>query len=128
MKNYLLLTCLFLPFEVFALDCDEASTTLQMNDCARRQQEYLEIELNLVYQRVLNTIKVVKANPETSLQHRLTKDFIQAQQLWIKLREADCQNVYHFWSGGTIRNLMYLDCMQSMTSQRIKQLETYEAK
>lgn len=122
------LIILMLPVQVFAFDCNEASTTLQMNDCAHIQQEKVEKELNAVYQRVLITIKAVNANPETSLQHHITNDFIEAQRLWVQLRKADCQNVYHYWSGGSIRNLMYLDCMQSMALQRIKQLEAYEAK
>lgn len=128
MKNYLLLVCLFLPIKGLALDCNEARNTLEMNDCARIQQQKVEKALNVVYQRVLLTIKAISANPETSLQHQLTDDFIEAQQLWVRVREADCQNVYHFWSGGTIRNMMYLDCMQSMALQRIEHLKTYEAK
>lgn len=114
--------------QVFALDCGQAVTTIDINQCAKIEQEKVEKELNDVYQRVLANIMALNQRPETSLQTNIAQNFIDARRQWVKLRDADCKNVYHYWSGGSIRNLMYLDCMQSMAKQRIKLLKIYESK
>ena len=110
----------------FALDCNKAASTPEINECAHIEQEKVEKKLNDVYRRVLKQIEEVGKNPESEAQADIKKTFIEAQRLWVKFREADCQNVYKFWSGGTMRGLMYIGCMQSRAEQRIKELGEYE--
>ncbi len=117
---------LFFCGRAFALDCNKAISTPDINECARIEQEKVEKTLNEVYRRVLKQVEQIGKNPESERQADFKKTFIEAQRLWVKFREADCQNVYKFWSGGTIRGLMYISCMQSRAEQRIKELGEYE--
>jgi uncharacterized protein YecT (DUF1311 family) len=102
----------------FALDCDKAVSTSDINECARIGQEKVEKQLNVVYQDVLKTTAAPDAAEER-------KALIAAQRAWVKFREADCKAVYQKWAGGTIRGVMYTGCMQNRAETRIKELRDY---
>ncbi|MBE9607918.1 lysozyme inhibitor LprI family protein [Chitinilyticum piscinae] len=125
MKRFIPVLFCLLAVPAQALDCRQASSTPDIEQCARMTQEKTEQQLNTVYRRVLKQVEAVSANPETEEQGALKKNFIEAQRLWVKFREADCRNVYSYWSGGTIRGTMYLGCMQSRAEQRIKELQQF---
>lgn len=55
----------------------------------------------------------------------LKKQLIDAQRVWVKFREADCQAIYTLWSDVTIRNAMYIECMSTRAQQRIKELNEF---
>lgn len=106
-----------------ALDCPNAVSTVDMNDCAAQEQQQVEQQLNDVYRRVLaatptTTGGAKPAKPKDSL--------VAAQRLWVKFREADCKAVLDLWSEGSIRNLQYLGCMRDHARLRIKQLEAFK--
>ena len=126
MTKTLCLVFIILCSNAFAIDCEKAMSTPDINECARIDQEKVEKNLNTVYRRVLKQIEDISKNPETEAQADLKKTFIEAQRLWVKFREADCQNVYKFNSGGTTRGLAFISCMQSRAEQRIKELGEYE--
>jgi uncharacterized protein YecT (DUF1311 family) len=126
MKYLFLFPILFLSNQVFALDCEKAITTPDINECGRIELDKVEKELNLVYQRVLKMMDKISKEPSAENNSDLKKSFIDAQRLWVKFREADCQTTYTFWSGGTIRGAMYIGCMQARAKQRIKELQEYE--
>ncbi|MET0380180.1 MAG: lysozyme inhibitor LprI family protein, partial [Spongiibacteraceae bacterium] len=98
-----------------ALDCKNAVTTPDMNACAAREQKEVEADLNRVYQRVLKTVSAPKVRTQ----------FVAAQRLWVKFREADCQTVYQQHADGSMRTLVYLGCMQNRATTRIKELEAF---
>jgi len=125
-KHSIFLIFSLLAGQAFALDCKEAVSTPEVSECARIDQEKIEKRLNEVYRRVLKQIEEIGKNPENDFQKDLKKNFIEAQRLWVKFREADCNNVYAYWSGGTIRGLMFTSCMQARAEQRIKELSEYE--
>jgi uncharacterized protein YecT (DUF1311 family) len=54
------------------------------------------------------------------------KSLIAAQRAWVKFREADCNAVYEQWKTGTIRTVMFIECMQKRAETRIKELEEYQ--
>ena len=99
-----------------ALDCDNAVSTPDLNECAARDQKAAEAKLNTVYQRVLKNI----GEPAVRTQ------FVAAQRAWIKYREADCKAVHQKYADGTIRTVMYLGCMQNRAETRVKELEMFE--
>jgi uncharacterized protein YecT (DUF1311 family) len=99
-----------------ALDCDNAVSTPDLNECAAREQKTVEANLNTVYQRVL------KATSAPAVRTQL----VAAQRAWIKYRGADCKAVHQKYADGTIRTVMYLGCMQNRAETRIKELEMFE--
>lgn len=114
-KPLLILALLSCTTAAHALDCKNAVTTPDMNACAAREQKEVEANLNRVYQRVLKTVSAP----------RVRTQFVAAQRLWVKFREADCQTVYQQHADGTIRTLVYLGCLQNRAETRIKELEAF---
>jgi uncharacterized protein YecT (DUF1311 family) len=105
----------------YALNCDKANSTVELNQCALQDQQKVERQLNAVYQE---TLKVFASAGEASTKAKL----IDAQRLWVKFREADCEAEYDKWQGGSIRNVMYSGCMQERAKQRIKELQAFQAR
>jgi len=103
-----------------ALDCKNAMSTPEINECAAAEQKAVESKLNQVYRRVIKSL-------ETNKDSAAAKDkLVLAQRAWVKFREADCDAVYENWAGGTIRTVMYIGCMRQHAEQRIKDLEGFE--
>ena len=110
----------------FALDCNKADNTIEINQCAQIRQAKTDEELNGAYQRVLTMLDGINKEPDNRIKTDLKAGLIKSQRLWVKFREADCANVYDFWSNGTIRSVMYSDCMRGRAEQRIKELDEYQ--
>jgi uncharacterized protein YecT (DUF1311 family) len=100
----------------FALDCKNAVSTPEINECASIEQKKVEDKLNKVYQRVIKSVDKAEAK----------KSLVEAQRAWVKFREADCNAVYQKWIDGTIRGVMFTGCMQNRAETRIKELEDYD--
>lgn len=120
--------CLILPLllaacagSAYALDCSKASSTVEINQCSLQEQQKAERQLNATYQQ---TLKAFASPDDAATKAKL----VDAQRLWVKFREADCQAEYEKWQGGTIRNVMYSGCMQERAKQRIKELEQFPAR
>jgi uncharacterized protein YecT (DUF1311 family) len=105
----------------FALDCNKAITTTEVNECASIEQKKVEARLNEAYQRVTKSLD----QPDTDLEKfsQVKSGLIAAQREWVKFRETDCQALYTYYQGGTIRGLMFIGCMQSHAENRIKDLQ-----
>jgi uncharacterized protein YecT (DUF1311 family) len=102
-----------------ALDCKNAMSTPEINECAAAEQKAVEAKLNEVYRRVIKSL-------DTNKDSAAAKDkLVLAQRAWVKFREADCEAVYENWAGGTIRTVMYIGCMQQHAEHRIKDLEGF---
>ncbi|MDH0863297.1 lysozyme inhibitor LprI family protein [Mitsuaria sp. GD03876] len=106
-----------------ALDCANAVSTVDMNDCAAQEQQQVEKQLNAVYQRVL---AATPAKVDAQVPAKPRQRLVEAQRAWVKFREADCKAVYELWADGSIRNLQFLGCMQEHAKLRIKQLEAFK--
>ncbi|MPQ55342.1 lysozyme inhibitor LprI family protein [Duganella sp. FT27W] len=96
-----------------ALDCANAASTPDMNECAARTQKAAEANLNATYSRVLKTVT----------ERKVRTQFVAAQRLWIKYREADCKTVQALYGTGTIRTVMYLGCLQNRAETRTRELD-----
>ena len=103
-----------------ALDCKNAMSTPEMNECAAIEQKAVEVKLNQVYRRVIDSLGANKDSAAAK------EKLVLAQRAWVKFREADCDAVYENWAGGTIRTIMYIGCMRQHAEQRIKDLEGFQ--
>ncbi|MCY0963799.1 lysozyme inhibitor LprI family protein [Parathalassolituus penaei] len=103
-----------------ALDCNNATTTLDMNECAAQEQQVVEARLNEVYR---NVMKHLEGNEDHYPEVRAK--LLEGQRAWIKFREADCEAQYILHQDGTMRNLVHIGCMQSHAEQRIKSLQAF---
>ena len=100
----------------FALDCKNASTTMDMNTCAQADLKAAEAKLNATYAQ---TMKDLDTPDDAALKQKV----IVAQRAWIRFREADCAAEEARWAGGSVAPQMFMGCMQRRAEQRIKDLE-----
>jgi len=96
-----------------ALDCDNASTTVEMIQCADADYKSADKLLNDAYrQRRENLDKTGE---------KLLRD---AQRAWIKFRDAQCAVERDGARGGTMAPLLYIACQEYLTRQRTHTLLT----
>ena len=111
------------------IDCENASSTVEMNFCG--EQEYLKVdaELNRVYQEI---VKGIDSHDDVEADRLKTwKDTLKAaQKAWIDFKEKDCgELIYLEWYGGTGAASASYGCLIQKTETRIKELkERYEVK
>ncbi|NEP56424.1 MAG: DUF1311 domain-containing protein [Symploca sp. SIO2G7] len=98
-----------------SLDCDNAQTQSEINACAGLQAQAADKKLNQVYQQLQAEIK---GSPQS-------QRLIEAQQQWIKFRDADCEYAKGQYEGGTIVPTISAGCITRLTQQRTKDLEEY---
>jgi uncharacterized protein YecT (DUF1311 family) len=106
-------------FDFSHLDCATASSTPELNECARRDHEKVEASLNEVYKR---TLAALIDDPDAI---EAKKGLIAAQREWVKFRELDCRGRFTLHQSGTIRTLVYFGCMDGHAKARIAQLERW---
>jgi uncharacterized protein YecT (DUF1311 family) len=107
-------------------DCEKAIATPDVNACARTEFEAIEKKLNDTYRQVLKSLN--KPDERGVSYSKIRKDLVGAQKAWVVFRQKDCDAVFTFHAGGTIRTAMYLGCMQRHAENRIKDLAAYEAR
>lgn len=111
-----------------ALDCENASSTNEINACVQREYEAADRVLNETYQKALASIPEMAGDPPYD-----PKTWEQAlrasQRAWIAFRDAECgAHVPMFWSGGSGATSEVISCEIEKTQERVKELKArYEA-
>ncbi|QSJ15615.1 lysozyme inhibitor LprI family protein [Nostoc sp. UHCC 0702] len=96
------------------LNCNNAQTQLEINQCAQLSYKNADQKLNQVYQQLL---------PKLS---RSRKQKLNAAQLaWIKFRDASCEFERSAYEGGSIAPTIYFGCLEKTTKQRTQELQEY---
>lgn len=96
------------------LNCNNAQTQVEINQCAQISYQNADKKLNQVYQKLVPT-----------LSSSSKKKLVTAQQAWIKFRDANCEFETSQYEGGTIAPTIYFGCLEQTTQQRTQQLEEY---
>ncbi|BAZ01186.1 hypothetical protein NIES37_51850 [Tolypothrix tenuis PCC 7101] len=96
------------------LNCNNAQTQVEINQCAQISYQNADKKLNQVYQKLVPT-----------LSSSSKKKLITAQQAWIKFRDASCEFERSQYEGGTIAPSIYFGCLEKTTQQRTQQLQEY---
>lgn len=96
-----------------AIDCSEAYSTVEINQCAATDLEAAQKEMQRYF--------------EASLTHNhsdaeLVAAIKVAQNDWEKYYRSHCDSVYSMWREGTIRGVMTLSCRTQLTRQRTHEL------
>lgn len=105
------------------LDCKNAMNTLEINACAEQEQQLVEKKLNQTYQAVMQMMSQPDL-PSMSFA-AVKKDLLESQRAWITFRKKDCDALYDFYIDGSIRNVVYISCMQKHAERRIDDLDRY---
>lgn len=96
------------------VNCAKPSSTVEINECSRREAETADRKLNQVYQQL--TPKLQRQQRE-----RLT----DAQLAWINFRDKTCDYERGEWGNGTGAPSAYSFCIARLTQQRTADLERY---
>ena len=101
-----------LPLHAQTLDCDNAMTQTEMNQCAAQALEQEDQRLNRVYNQY-----------RAGLQAKDRQALKQVQLAWIKFRDLDCKQVASVYEGGSMQPMVRAHCLAERTRERITHLE-----
>ncbi|WP_313109311.1 lysozyme inhibitor LprI family protein [Atlantibacter sp.] len=104
---------LLMSSAALAQDCEKAQTQLELNECAASEYKKADSELNAAYKKVFTLA--------SKQQHGILKN---AQNAWIKLRDADCDFIASGVEGGSIQPMIYSQCLTDKTRERTAYLES----
>jgi uncharacterized protein YecT (DUF1311 family) len=105
------------------IDCNNASSTVEMNFCADKDYQAADKSLNTAYATALAYIR--SRDMEKPYDAKSFEDSMRnAQRTWVAYRDADCRDlVAQEWSGGSGASSAILGCMTEKTNQRTKELK-----
>lgn len=93
--------------------CANPQTQVEMTQCAADAYKAADKVLNQVYQQL-----VAKLDEEEKAQLK------EAQNAWLKYRDANCDFVADQYKGGTMRPMIYAGCLEDVTKKRTTELKT----
>ncbi|MDZ8240030.1 MAG: lysozyme inhibitor LprI family protein [Nostoc sp. ChiQUE01a] len=96
------------------LNCNNAQTQTEINQCSRLSYQNADKKLNAAYQRLL-----------PKLDRTRKQKLITAQQAWLKFRDTTCEFERSEYEGGSIAPTIYFGCLENTTKERTQQLQEY---
>ena len=84
-----------------------------MTQCAAEAYKAADASLNQVYKQL-----VAKLDADEKAQLK------EAQTAWLKYRDTNCVFVADQYKGGTMRPMIYANCLEDVTSKRTAELKT----
>lgn len=109
----LLLACFPALLPAAEPDCENAMSTLDINQCAGIEQETAKREMHRYLAKSLE-------------HHREDAELVAAikksQAAWQKYAKAHCDSVYTLWRDGTIRGVMSISCKTRLIRTRTHEL------
>jgi uncharacterized protein YecT (DUF1311 family) len=110
-------TLLVMPALASAADkCVDAVDQVTMNACADGAFKQSDKKLNELYRQIETRLKD-DANTKRLL--------VQAQQAWIRFRDAECSFQTSASAGGTVAPMLVSMCLDGLTQSRVKDFESY---
>ena len=101
-----------LQLQAQTLDCDNAMSQMEMNQCAAQALEREDQQLNRVYTQY-----------RAGLSAKDKQALKQVQLAWINFRDLDCKQVASAYEGGSMQPMVHTDCLAQRTRERITHLE-----
>ncbi|MBZ9700411.1 MULTISPECIES: lysozyme inhibitor LprI family protein [unclassified Mesorhizobium] len=119
MKTAILTTAVVLAMPAFAFakdKCAGAKDQATMNQCADASFRKSDKKLNELYKQIETRLK---DDADTK------KLLVQAQQDWIKFRDAECNFQTAGAAGGSVVPMLLSMCMDGLTQSRVKDFDGY---
>jgi uncharacterized protein YecT (DUF1311 family) len=106
------------------LDCANAMTQADMNQCAYMDFEKADKELNVVYKQALKS--AAEADKQAAEMNEVyvgaVKALKKAQRAWIDYRDGHCDGVGYEAVGGSMQGMLISGCQARLTETRTKEL------
>ena len=93
--------------------CEEAKTTLQINECFAKELKKADARLNRVYR-----LTQEKLSPEDAALLQKT------QRAWVAFRDAQCEAEHALMGEGTAGPMTLMSCKLEMTRKRTAEIRT----
>ena len=118
------LACLTLPAAAQEVDCANAVTQQDMNQCAYGGWEAADADLNAAYKRAMDLLKGWDADLPEAEQGGAAA-LKEAQRAWISFRDKACEAEGYAMKGGSAEPLLVYGCMRQLTEDRTGQLTRF---
>jgi uncharacterized protein YecT (DUF1311 family) len=111
--------------------CDGASTQIEMNDCAAKEQGKADADLNAVYQKLEGLLErdLAAAQERNDEQQKVYVQSAQqklaaAEKAWAEYRDLHCEAAGQQYEGGSIRPMVEANCRELVAKHRIEELKS----
>ena len=112
-KIFLLTFFIFATGAAARAQCEEAKTTLQINECFAKELKKADARLNRVYRLIQE-----KLSPEDAALLQ------KAQRTWVACRDAQCEAERALLDGGTAGPATLMSCKLELTRKRVAEIKT----
>ncbi len=100
-------------------NCADPQTQAEMNECAAREAEKADEDLNLIYKTTVEEYQRMDRESEST---EGVKRLRAAQRAWIAFRDAQCAVAGYDALGGSMESLLVSGCVAELTKQRATEL------
>jgi uncharacterized protein YecT (DUF1311 family) len=100
-------------------DCSDPQTQAAMNECAARDAQEADAELNFIYPKVLAHYQQMDRDSEST---EGAKRLRAAQRAWIAFRDAECAVAGYEALGGSMESMLVSGCIAELTKKRAAEL------
>lgn len=106
----------------------DGRTTLGMSQCSYAEAAFWDERLNEEWGRVIALVKQADADdrglePEYAVREEKLR---AAERAWVAFRDAQCAFDYSVFGSGSMRLMLYPDCLSRMTFERLRDLMAIE--
>jgi len=106
------------------LNCTDPQYQAEMNQCAARDFERADAELNRLWREVIATARssdreIDRQSDQQPLSEQVLRN---AQRAWVTFRDAHCEYESFEARGGSMQTMIYEGCRAKLTQERISQL------
>lgn len=98
---------------VFAVDCEKATATVELNECASITFKEADKRLNATYNKIYKSLN--------EQEKKILKD---SQNAWIKYRDMNADLMVLPYLRASMYTMVYIGAKADMTEARIKELES----
>ena len=110
-----------MPFAApaFAQDvpgCDDATSNVEIGNCALAAYQKADKELNAIWPKVLAYIDGQGDYMPSDAQQKWKATIVAAQKAWVSFKENDCGAVEYEWWGGSGAGIAQTACLYAHTA------------
>lgn len=106
------------------LDCANAQTQADMNQCSYMDFEKADKELNAVYKLAIKNAQASDKEAAEMSEHYVgaVEELKKAQRGWIDYRDGHCEGMSREALGGSMQSMLISGCQARVTETRTKEL------